>query len=67
MDVLWGVWSQFGPKTGYVMGELAGIHNCWQLPWCIGGDFNVVRFPSGRLTRGRTTLAMWDFYEFISD
>jgi hypothetical protein len=25
--------------------ELAGLLNWWNLPWCIGGDFNVTRFP----------------------
>lgn len=26
--------------------ELAGIASLWEIQWCIGGDFNVVRFPS---------------------
>ncbi|KAG2666855.1 hypothetical protein I3760_15G085500 [Carya illinoinensis] len=26
--------------------ELAGVYGWWELPWRIGGDFNVVRFPS---------------------
>jgi hypothetical protein len=24
--------------------ELAGLLNWWDLPWCIGGDFNVTQF-----------------------
>lgn len=67
----WMFYGVYGPnldqKQAMLWEELAGIHNCWQLTWCIGGDFNVARFPSERLTRGRTTLAMWDFYDFISD
>ena len=38
--------------------ELAGIGSWWSLPWCIGGDFNVVRFPSERRAGGGISLAM---------
>jgi hypothetical protein len=31
--------------------ELAGVASWWGVPWVIGGDFNVVRFPSERLAR----------------
>lgn len=37
----------------------------WDVLWCIGGDFNVVRFPNEILGSGRLTLAMWDFSYFI--
>lgn len=37
----------------------------WDVPQCIGGDFNVVRFPSERLGSGRLSLAMWDLSYFI--
>uniref|UniRef100_A0A2N9EXD0 Reverse transcriptase domain-containing protein n=1 Tax=Fagus sylvatica TaxID=28930 RepID=A0A2N9EXD0_FAGSY len=47
--------------------ELAGIGSWWSLPWCIGGDFNVVRFPSERRAGGGISSAMWDFSDFISD
>ena len=29
--------------------ELSGLCSWWDVPWCGGGDFNVVRFPSERL------------------
>uniref|UniRef100_A0A2N9I908 Reverse transcriptase domain-containing protein n=1 Tax=Fagus sylvatica TaxID=28930 RepID=A0A2N9I908_FAGSY len=47
--------------------ELAGIGSWWSLPWCIGGDFNVVRFPSERRAGGGISSTMWDFSDFISD
>ena len=45
--------------------ELFGLANWWDVPWCVGGDFNVVRFPSERLGADQFTLAMNDFSEFI--
>jgi len=26
-----------------------GLNSWWSLPWCVGGDFNAIRFPSKRL------------------
>ena len=37
----------------------------WDIPWCLGGDFNVIRFPSERSTGGHLTWAMRDFSTFI--
>ena len=38
----------------------------WNLPWCWGGDFNVICFLSERLGAGRFTHSMYDFSDFIS-
>ncbi len=46
--------------------ELAGICSWWDVPWCLGGDFNVVRFPSEKRGSVNFTAAMYDFSDFIS-
>jgi hypothetical protein len=46
--------------------ELAGVASWWGVPWVIGGDFNVVRFPSKRLGSTHFTPAMHGFFDFIS-
>jgi exonuclease III len=38
--------------------ELAEIGSWWSLPWCIGGDFNVVRFPNERRAGGGISSAI---------
>ena len=35
--------------------------------WCMGGDFNAVRFPSDKLGGGRVTSSMRGFVAFIQD
>ncbi|KAG2664290.1 hypothetical protein I3760_16G075400 [Carya illinoinensis] len=45
--------------------ELAGVHNWWDLLWCIGGDFNVTRFPSKCFGNRRMRPTMLDFSECI--
>jgi hypothetical protein len=45
--------------------ELAGLSCWWDLPWCIGGDFNAIRFPSERSGGRRISSAMREFSDFI--
>jgi hypothetical protein len=45
--------------------ELAWLMSWWEMPWYIGGDFNVVRFPSERLGVSDYSAAMEEFSKFI--
>ena len=42
------------------------MNSWWSVPWCVSGDFNVVRFPSERLGSNSFTAAMREFSNFIS-
>ena len=45
--------------------KLVTFMSIWDIPWCVGGDFDVVRFPSERSTGRRLTSMMADFSNFI--
>ena len=47
--------------------ELVGLNSWWNVPWCVGGDFNVVRFSSERSGSTSFTAAMREFSSFISE
>jgi len=47
------------------MDELAGLSSWWVLPLCIGGDFNIIRFPAERSSDVRLNTAMMEFLDFI--
>ena len=47
--------------------ELSGVRLKWDLPWCVFGDFNVVRFPNERLGCTRVSSHMMDFSDFIEE
>jgi hypothetical protein len=40
----------YGPNNDYdrkvLRDELVGIISRWENPWCIGGDFNAIRYQS---------------------
>jgi hypothetical protein len=46
----WAFAGVYDPNShrdrGLIWDELAGLLSWWDLPWCIGGNFNVTRFPS---------------------
>lgn len=46
--------------------ELVGVISWWNVPWCIGRDFNVTRFPSERWGFGVSGRGMKEFSDFIS-
>jgi endonuclease/exonuclease/phosphatase family metal-dependent hydrolase len=60
----WGI--IFFGLLGGVWEELAGLRNRWEVPWCFGGDFNIVRFPSERSSDSSYSTGMMDFLDFIS-
>ena len=52
-DFLWAFAGVYGPNLdvnrSILWNELVGVQSWWDLSWCIGGDFNVVRFQSESL------------------
>ena len=65
----WAFAGVYGPNVDRekrVMWELADLYGWWNLPWCVGGDFNVVRFPSKWLGAENFTQVMYNFSDFIS-
>lgn len=48
----WAFVGVYGPNLDplrrNLWNELAGLLSLWNLPWRIGGDFNVIRFPCER-------------------
>ena len=65
----WAFSGVYGPHSDgerrVMWDELAGIASWWGTPWCVGGDFNVIRFPTERLGADQFTPAMNEFSEFI--
>lgn len=47
--------------------ELVGLYGLCGNRWILGGDFNVVRYPSEKLNALGITRSLVDFDEFIKD
>ena len=47
--------------------RLGAIRGMWGDPWCIGDDFNVLRFPGERNREGRWTGALRRFSQNIDE
>uniref|UniRef100_A0A2N9GBW4 DUF3752 domain-containing protein n=1 Tax=Fagus sylvatica TaxID=28930 RepID=A0A2N9GBW4_FAGSY len=66
----WAFLGVYGPQSNrerlLMWEELAGVAGWWGTPWCLGRDFNVVRFPTERLGAELFTPGMHDFSDFIS-
>ena len=48
-------------------GELRAIRGLWSDPWCIGGDFNMVRFPRECSKGSSLSSSMRRFSKVIED
>lgn len=66
----WAFSGVYGPNVdrerSSMWEELLGLYSWWNLPRCVGGDFNAVRFPSEQLGAENFTQGMQDFSDFIS-
>ena len=47
--------------------ELGSVRGLWNIPWCVGGDFNVIRFPCERRKGGRMSSFMRRFSEVLEE
>jgi hypothetical protein len=70
-DSTWAFEGVYGPnidtRRRSLWDELTGLLSWWDLPWCIGGDFNVTHFPCERSGVAHLSLAMTKFSDFISE
>ncbi|XP_023904183.1 uncharacterized protein LOC112015948 [Quercus suber] len=68
---VWAFTSIYVPNSvrdrRFLWEELFGLNSWWNVPWCVGGDFNVVRLPSERSGSTSFTAAMREFSNFISE
>ena len=65
----WVCSSVYGPHSDEgrrgLWEELVGARQCLTGPWCVVGDFNVIRFPSERLGCSRFSPGMHLFSDWI--
>ena len=66
----WTFTGVYGPNVDrekrLMWEELAGLYSLWNLPWCVGGDFNAIHFPSEYLGAEHFPQGMYNFSDFIS-
>ena len=69
--VQWSFTGVYGPclvgSRESLREELGALKGLWGRPWCVGGDFNVLRFPYERSRKGRLSQAMRRFSQVIDD
>ena len=68
---VWIFSSVYGPTMKryreFFWDELGAIRELWNDLWCIGGDFNVIKFLSERSREGRMSSSIRRFSEVIDD
>ena len=68
---MWVFTGVYGPVCGRdreeFWEELGSIKGLWSDPWCVEGDFNLVRFPEERSKGGGLIASMRRFSEVLED
>ena len=69
--IVWVFFGLYGPcnskEKRELWEELAVVKGLWGDPWCIAGDFNVVRFPVEKNNGRQMSTTMRDFSGFIEE
>jgi hypothetical protein len=69
--MVWAFAGVYGPTRNnfrrLLWEELARVMSLWDMPWCIGGDFNVTLFHSERSGGAGMRRAVKEFAEFTMD
>ncbi|RVX10866.1 hypothetical protein CK203_018210 [Vitis vinifera] len=67
----WAFSGVYGPSVKVekeeFLSELGAIKGLWNEPWCVAGDFNMIRFPTERSQGGRLSPSMQRFTEVIEE
>ena len=65
----WAFTGVYGPNADLdrrlFWEEMSGVGSWWEVPWIVGGDFNVVHYASERLGAVSITTTMSNFSDFI--
>lgn len=62
-----GIYGPCWPRERSRFWELAGLYGLCGVKWCIGGDFNIVRYVAEKSNGSGMTSSMRVFSNFISD
>jgi hypothetical protein len=69
--LVWAFAGVYGPTCNslrrFLWEELTGLLSYWDLPWCIGGDFNATIFHNERSGGAGYRRAASEFADFIGD
>ena len=59
---VWGFTGVYGPQGDIerrmTWEELTGVYTWRDVPWCVGGDFNIVLYPTERVGTNRISSSM---------
>jgi hypothetical protein len=67
--LVWVFVGVYGPNRDHfrrwLWEDLAGLMSLWEVPWCIGGDFNVTLFFDERLRGDTRRSVVAGFADFV--